>query len=315
MLYIYICCCTPPSWCFFLIPFFTSAPGIPGWRRPSAASKTRSRARFAKPWRCCATMKMWKRWTPVTQRSAFLGICLFVNGNRDHPGWSTIQKQVLHICLTCFVAKIGFGDEKNNQTGILGGLLLINDWFKRKMKRRNHGLTSANSSQHRPPKKVSYHILPLWGLCGVNHCHHQMGVCGFSGCSGCNRTARGKNMLFDGKGARMERERRRETYLKILFPDPCFLRFLVLKLAFVDFGRACFASEDELLRQERLGESGEETWHPKGSTGRGKGLWKWVHTWLILIWGMLSTPLGPTHLWWPRLTFYHSHLGTMISNS
>jgi hypothetical protein len=48
-------------------------------------------------------------------------------------------------------------------------------------------------------KKVSYHILPLWGLCGVNHCHHQMGVCGFSGCSGCNRTARGKNMLFDGK--------------------------------------------------------------------------------------------------------------------
>ena len=38
--------------------------------------------------------------------SAF-GICLFVNGNRDHPGWSTIQKHVLHICFTCFVAKIG----------------------------------------------------------------------------------------------------------------------------------------------------------------------------------------------------------------
>ena len=126
------------------------------------------------------------------------------------------------------------------------------------MKRRNHGLTSANSSQHHPPKKVSYHILPLWGLCGVNHCHHHMGVCGFSGCSGCNRTARG-NMLFDGKCAWMERERRRETYLKILFPDPRFQRFLVLKLAFVDFGRACFLSEDELLRQERLGESGEET--------------------------------------------------------
>lgn len=66
-------------------------------------------------------------------------------------------------------------------------------------------------------------------------------------------------MLFDGKGARMERERRRETYLKIPFPDPRFQRFLVLKLAFVDFGRACFASEDEVLRQERLGESGEET--------------------------------------------------------
>jgi hypothetical protein len=61
------------------------------------------------------------------------------------------------------------------------------------------------------------------------------------------------------QGAERERERRRETYLKILFPDPCFLRFLVLKLAFVDVGRACFASEDELLRQERLGESGEET--------------------------------------------------------
>lgn len=59
----------------------------------------------------------------------------------------------------------------------------------------------------------------------------------------------------------MEREREKEgDIFEDPFPRSVFsLRFLVLKLAFVDVGRACFASEDELLRQERLGESGEET--------------------------------------------------------
>ena len=72
-------------------------------------------------------------------------------------------------------------------------------------------------------------------------------------------------MLFDGKSARMERERekereererRRKTYLfEDPFPRSAFSPFTCA----VDFGRACFASEDELLRQERLGKSGEET--------------------------------------------------------